>query len=227
VPRLVVALLLACGVPAFASDLEVRVFDLHFRAVRDAAVIIEPLLSSEGTILLHPRQNSLTVRDRPEALKRVSEAILRWDMHPASYRLRLSLLLASRLDVATQCRDPLLKEVSEGLQKLFGFHSCEEVDTLRVTAADGNVVESTTGTGEYYVRFLLHASPEDANRVQLSQFEVSRRDGPSGVQTMRPLLSQATVSLLVGQTSILGFSREERAAKALIMVLVAEAGGER
>lgn len=221
------AILLGAAWSALGAELEVRVFELRHRAVRDAATVVEPLLSPDGTILLQPRQNSLTVRDHPEVLTRVSEAISRWDAQSAAFRVRVSLLWALESGPAFDQRDPLLKEVSSGLTKLFGYGSCAVIDTFRVTAEDGNLVESGAGHGRYWVRFKVDAVPENRNRVRLQRFEVLQREGSGAGAQIRPLLSTASINLLVGQTSIVGLSRQERAPQALIVVLVAESGGER
>ncbi|HUK13547.1 MAG TPA: secretin N-terminal domain-containing protein [Thermoanaerobaculaceae bacterium] len=221
---LLAAFLAASAVPALAQELEVRVFELQHRAVRDAAPVIEPLLSPDGSILLQPRKNAVTVRDRPEVLRRISEAMLRWDTEPVTYRVRVSLLRVAESGPPFDPSDPVLKEISAGLTKLFGFRSCTEVDTLRVTAKDGDLVESEAGSGHYWVRFTLTASPQDRNRIQLKQFEVLHQPGSEKSETMRPVLTTAAISLLAGQTSVLGLSREEKASQALVVVLVAEPG---
>jgi len=220
------AILLGAAWSVLGAAVEVRVFELHHRAVRDAATMVEPLLSPDGTILLQPRQNSLVVRDSPEVLTRVSAAISRWDSQSATFRVRVSLLWALESGPAFDQRDPLLKEVSSGLTKLFGFRSCAPIDTFRVTAEDGNLVESEAGGGHYWVRFKVDAVPENRNRVRLERFEVLQREGSGARAQIRPLLSTANINLLVGQTSIVGLSRHERAPQALIVVLVAESGGE-
>ena len=218
------AIVLSVAWSAWGADLELRVFGLRHRPVRDAAAVVEPLLSAEGTILLQPRLNSLTVRDRPEVLDRVAAAISRWDAQSAAFRLRVSLLQALESGPGFNQQDPLLREVASGLTKLFGYHSCAVIDTLRVTAEDGKVVESEAGGGRYLVRFEVNAVPENGNRVRLQKFEVMQRDGNGPSPQVRPLLSTASINLVVGQTSIVGLSRGEHAPQALIVVLVAEAG---
>ncbi|MFI5142808.1 MAG: secretin N-terminal domain-containing protein [Thermoanaerobaculales bacterium] len=223
----VAAILLGAAWSALAAEVEVRVFELRHRAVRDAATVVEPLLSPDGTILLQPHQNSLVVRDHPEVLTLVSQAISRWESQTTAFRVRVSLLWALESGPAFDQRDPLLKEVSSGLIKLFGFRSCAPIDTFWVTAEDGNLVESEAGHGRYWVRFKVDAVPDDHNRVRLQRFEVLQREGSGAGAKMRSLLSTSSINLLVGQTSIVGLSRQERAPQALIVVLVAESGGEK
>jgi hypothetical protein len=217
--------MLGLALSAQAGALEMRVFVLHHREVRDVAAVVEPMLSPEGSILLQPRQNSLTVRDNLEVLKRVAATIARWDAQAGTYRVRVSLLLALESGPAFNQRDPLLRQISSGLTKLFGFRSCAEIDTLYFTADDGNSVESSAGGGRYWVHFVLNASPEDQNRIQLTGFEVSRREPGGVVQEIKPLLDIARINLRLGQTSVVGLSRAERAPQALVVVLVAEPSG--
>ncbi|HYB22392.1 MAG TPA: secretin N-terminal domain-containing protein [Solirubrobacteraceae bacterium] len=219
------AICLGLAWSALGAELEERVFELRHRVVRDAAAVVAPLLSPDGTMLLQPRQNSFTVRDHPEVLDRVAATISRWDSQLAAFRLRVSLLWAFESGPGFDQRDPLLAEVSSGLTKLFGYHSCAVIDTIWLTGEDGKVVESQAGGGRFWVRFEVNAVPDNLNRVRLQRFEVMQREGTETRPEVRPLLTTASINLALGQTAILGLSRGERAPQALIVVLVAEPGG--
>lgn len=215
------ALALFGAVELSAQQQEVRVFQLRFRAVRDAATLVEPLLSPEGSLLLQPRLNTLTVRDRRDALEHVAQALASWDVAPASYALRIRLLMASTAPATPGPASPLVSGIGAEMSKLFHYTSYQEVDTLAITASDGSPVEAALGD-RYTMRFLLRAVPQDSERLQLTQLELSRRDkADDGSEILRPLL-RSTVSLRLGQIAILGAARSETASQALLLVLRAD-----
>ena len=113
-----VAVLALVAGSTLAAEQELRVFQLHFRQAREAAVLVEPLLSSGGSVLLQPSLNSITVRDTPEALKRIADALASWDVAPPSYKVRVRVLLAST-DVPPPGRAaPLISGIGAELYKL-------------------------------------------------------------------------------------------------------------
>jgi hypothetical protein len=216
----VVVLVLATGT-ALAADQELRVFQLHFRQARDAAVLVEPLLSPSGSVLLQPSLNSITIRDNAEVLKRVAEALASWDVAPPSYKIRVRVLLASTDSPPPGRAAPLISGIGSDLYKLFHFTDYKDVATLQVTAADGSLVEVAAGD-RYHLRFAVRGVPQDPERVQLAQLQFARRDrGPENVEVLRPLL-RATVTLLMKQPSVLGGARAEDANQAIFLVLWAE-----
>lgn len=216
-----VAVLALVAGSTLAAEQELRVFQLHFRQAREAAVLVEPLLSSGGSVLLQPSLNSITVRDTPEALKRIADALASWDVAPPSYKVRVRVLLAST-DVPPPGRAaPLISGIGAELYKLFHFTDYREVATVQVTAADGSAVEMAAGD-RYHLRFTVRGVAQDPDRVQLAQLQLARRDrGPDNVEILHPLM-RATVTLLVKQPSVLGGARAEDANQAVFLVLWAE-----
>ncbi len=216
-----VALLVVTAATALAADQELRVFQLHFRPARDAAALVEPLLSADGSVLLQPSLNAITVRDSAAVLERVARALASWDVAPAAYKVRIRLLLANTDPQPPGQPAPLIEGIGSELRELFHFTNYQEVATLQVTASDGSVVELAAGD-RYHLRFTVRGVPQDPDRVQLAQLQLSRRDrGANDVETLHPLV-RATVTLLVKQPSVLGGARSENANQALFLVLWAE-----
>ncbi len=215
-----VVLALVAG-SAFAAEQELRVFQLHFRPAREAAALVEPLLSADGSVLLQPGVNSITVRDTPAVLKQVAEALAGWDVAPLSYKVRIRVLLASMEPPQPGKPGQLISGIGEEISKLFHFTDYQEVATLQVTAAEGSGVE--LGAGErYHLRFTVKGVAQDPERVQLAQLQFSRREhGADGADVLHPLL-RATVTLQLKQPSVVGGARAENANQALFLVLWAE-----
>lgn len=220
----VAAFVLAAG-SALAADQELRVFQFRFRQAREAASLVEPFLSAEGSILLQPGLNALTVRDNPEVLKRVADVLARWDVKPQSYRFRVRLFLATREPKPSRTPPAPIPELGEKLFLLFPFTKYEEVATVQVTAAEGTVVETTAGA-RYHLRFTVRGVPGEPERVQLAQLQLARRDrSADDTEVLAPVL-RATVNLRVKEPSVVGGARSESANQALFLVLLAEREGK-
>lgn len=200
---------------------EVRVFQLRFKPAREAAALVEPLLSPEGSLLIQPRTNTLTVRDTPAVQKRVAEALAGFDVPPEVFRIRLRLILASTVPPTPGAAAPLIEGVGKELAEVFRFTSYQELDTLVLAAADGAAVEAEAA-GRYYLKFVVRGSSKERDRLQLQGFELYRKSrNPDGSEGLR-LLLRTTLSLRVQQTGILGAARSEAANQALVLVFWAE-----
>jgi len=200
---------------------EVRVYQLRFKPAREAAAVVEPFLSPEGSLLIQPRANTLTVRDKPEVQKRISEVLAAFDAPPTVYRIRLRFILASTTPPTPGPASPLIEGVGKELAEMFRFTSYQELDTLVLAAADGASVEAEAA-GRYFLRFSLRGSSQDQERVQLSGFELFRRkQNPDGSQVLN-LLLRTSLSLRLQQMAILGAARSESTNQALVLVFWAE-----
>ncbi len=214
------AFVLAAG-SVLAADQELRVFQFHFRPAREAASLVEPLLSAEGSILLQPGLNAITVRDNPDVLRRVADTLASWDVAPQSYRVRIRLFLATREAKPSGTPPAPIPELGEKLFLLFPFTRYQEVATVQVTASDGASVETAAGA-RYHLRFAVRGVPGEPDRVQLAQLQLARRDrGAGDAEVLNPVL-RATVSLRVKEPSVVAGARSESADQALFLVLVAE-----
>jgi hypothetical protein len=216
-------LLFALAVPALADGPVSRVFTLSHRPAREAVSVVEPLLSPEGSVLVRPRDNSLTVVDDAATVARVAEAIARFDAVPASFKVRIRLIRGSS-------KPPLPGEVKvdmPGLPSgLLPYASYQEIGRFEALTNEGGRVEASVG-GAYSVGFVLRGVMGQSERVELSQFVLDRHQGPSGlsgVNSVRTLL-RSNVSLLVGQTFVMVATPSEASGEALLLVLVAERAG--
>ena len=94
--RLVAAVLLGlAGSVAVADDdpVSARAFEVRHRALSDAAELIDPLLSSEGKIILRPRLRTLVVEDHGQVLGRVAAVLESWDLPARNAEVTLTLFL--------------------------------------------------------------------------------------------------------------------------------------
>jgi hypothetical protein len=212
-------LLLLIAVVALGGDqAEVRVIQLQHRSARDGVAMAEGMLSEDGSVLLQPRQNTLTVRDRGDVVRRIAEALAAWDVVTSPYRVRVRLVLASTAPPPAGQPAPQLSGFGSELTGLFRWGGFEEIDTIEVEAQEGTTLEIKASRG-YTLRFALRAVPADPQRVQLTPFEVIRVEGEEhGVGLKRRLL-RSTVSLQLGQTGFLVTARSEAARQALVIIV--------
>ena len=217
-------LVLSAG-SVLAAEQELRVFQFHFHPAREASALVEPMLSPEGSLLLQPGLNAITVRDNPDVLKRVASALATWDVEPQTYKVSVRVFLASKEPKPT-APPPPIPEIGEKMYLLFGFTKCQEVAAVQVIAADGAAVEVAAGD-RYHLRFTVRGGPSESDRVQLAQLQLARRDrSADNAEVLTPLL-RATVSLLMKQPSVIAGARSENANQAFFLVLSAEREGKR
>ena len=236
----VVALL--CLVPAVAhADAEsVRAFNLKHRSASQAITVVAPMLSPQGSVVLQPRQNTLVVRDTAEIVERVGAFLAKWDVGPVTYHLEIRLLLASntqptprpvgphfsgpaaeavRAAQTPQPGGPHFRTVEDDLRTFFHFKFFTDLDRIKIDAAEGSAVEVLVG-GQYVVRFRVQPQTGFPNRVQLDGLELLHGTGGAASAAGQPVL-RTTVSLRIGQTSVIGAARSEDAERALVLVLTA------
>lgn len=199
----------------------VRVFTLKFRRAEDAAALVRPLLSEGGSVLLHARPNTLTVRDVAPAVQRTARAISSFDVPPRPVSISVTLLKASAPEANAAPRRPLpseLRRVGERLGRLFNFGSLAAVDTVLVQGTEGDTVGHDLGS-EHRLEFLLEPSL-DPNVARLQNLVLSRvrREGSS--QRSREVV-RASINVPLGPPYVLGVGRDESAASALFLVFVA------
>ncbi len=221
--RLSLLLLLALTAPALADGPVSRLFTLKHRPAREAVSVVEPLLSPEGSVLLRPRDNSLTVVDDAATVARIAEAIARFDAAPAALRVRIRLIRGSSKPSPPGGTKVDLPGLPSGL---LPYASYEEIGRFEAVTNEGGKVEASVG-GPYTVSFVPRGVMGDLGRVELSQFVLDRHQGPSGlsgVDSVRSLV-RSNVSLLIGQTFVMVATPSEGSGEALLLVVVAEWAG--
>ena len=220
--RVLVGCGLAFGLVTLAwAGQETRSFLVHYRAVHDAAAVIEPLLSSQGSVTLKPKQGTLVVTDSTEVLARISEALVGWDVPAAKYRVRISVLMAhTDLPESAVLPGSVDRKIWQEVNKLFPYYKAfEELDTVEVTASEGSTLESKAGE-HYLLRFSLRAVPADRRRILLQPLEIIRVGLPGGLPS--PTLEKCAVSLPFGQTQVLFVSSGGESTRALMLVFLAQ-----
>jgi len=94
---LIVLVLVGVGGPIHSAEdpVRARAFEVRYRALADAADLVGPLLTAEGSLTLRPRLSRLVVEDRASVLLRVSELLESFDLPPRGVEVTFTLFLGT------------------------------------------------------------------------------------------------------------------------------------
>lgn len=87
---LVFCLILAPMLPSSVSSAgEVAVIEVHYRRAAELAPVVKSMLSTDGTVTVSGRVNSLVIVDTPEAIQRVKDFLDRFDRPVEQVRIHV------------------------------------------------------------------------------------------------------------------------------------------
>jgi hypothetical protein len=141
------------------GGLETRTFKLNALGPRTVAKLIEPYVYSDrkgsaGTLSVSDL--GITVRERPENLKRIEEVLKKYDQ-VTGITLRFTIVEAA--DSAGGAVDP---EILRALKAALRYPSYREVASSIVQGTVGGSVSQVVGSGDR--RFVIAADLSDARR---------------------------------------------------------------
>lgn len=219
----IVALLVAAS-PLIAREAgtTVRVFKLHYISVKEAANAVEPLLSEQGSVTLQPRQDRISVQDRPEVIAKVAERLEIVDRKPSSYRLQVELLEGVRSSLP----ESVETEVDPRMRRMFPFKAYRRIGLTHFDGELGDPVEADLGEG-YHLSFeaasLVTADtpwhiPNPDSRMELRTLllELIRKPGQAPVEVVR-----TRVVLSENQEAFIGAAGSEDSPTGLVLILKA------
>jgi hypothetical protein len=224
-------LLVAAGAaaqPSGADPVSARAFEIHYRPLVDAADLISPLLSEEGTVTLRPRLATLVVEDQRSVLNRVRELLVGWDTPPLHVEITLSLFLGvDRRDedpAAPRIEQGLSREVRGVLEKLSDFTkwtSYERLGSRSVTGTAGGTVVANL-SDEYRVVFVVESVHETNGAVKFEKLQLQRVTvEENGTESVEDLYTAAMV-LPVGKFKLVGAASGPDSRRALFLALQAQ-----
>jgi hypothetical protein len=222
-------LLLALATAGGADEpLPARAFEIHHRPLADAADLVGPLLSEEGTLTLRPRLRTLVVEDRPGVLERVASLLDSWDLPPRNAEVTLSLFLGTdRREDEASAGGPasdLSREVRGVLETLADFTkwtSYEPLGSRSVTGAEGAEVVARLSE-EYRVVFVVESVHEGQGLIKFRWFTLQRvrHDDGTGAERVEDLY-RTGMSLSAGRLHVVGAAADPNSQRALFLTLQA------
>ncbi len=236
---LAVICLVACGLAADDVVTTARVFNLRYHPVAEAATVIQPLLSEQGSLTLQPYHSRLTVQDRPEIVAQVAAVLKALDRPPERYRILVELFEASdRSDAGTHV------QLDERLRQIFHHSWFRRIGATTLEGEVGGQAGAHLGSG-YRIRFTTRAGdirhlPPSAQppavvmaspgygtfRVHLDQLTLIRTTlGYGGLENQLQLL-RANVALAPSQRAVFRVGASENSERPLVLILKAKPVGE-
>jgi hypothetical protein len=209
---------------ATPSVIVIRVFTLHYRRAEEVALLVRPLLTDDGSVILQPRLNTLTVRDTSAAVDKAAQAIASYDLPPRNVEISVTLLKASSEPKQPGPGGPIDRRpvseviigVGEQLKRRFNFKDYQRLDSVVVQGTEGDSVAYAIG-GDYRLAFLVDPSgSESVIRLKDLSLERIRKD-EKGIETRREIL-KTSINVQAGHTYICGIGRDESASAALFVV---------
>jgi type II secretory pathway component GspD/PulD (secretin) len=222
---LLTVLLLSLGTAALADDaapapageeksLSVYTYQFKHKEAEKAASAIKALVSAEGTVAIQPATNSIVVTDRPENVRQISAALQRYDAPPQSVRLTVRLATASRQPAPATVPESL-KDVAPKLE-MMRYNALESLGTANIESREGQpaFVELSGG---YRADFRVGEFDPATDMIQLADFKLSKLQGDQLAQVYK-----TTLNVKVGQTLIIGATRDPQSQKALVVIIAAK-----
>jgi hypothetical protein len=213
--------------PLEGGELMVQAYAFKHQVAAEALPMVQPLLTSRGTVELQPGSNTLVIRDTRAAISRIVPVLRNFD-HPARpVQLEMLIVKASRSPVSPPYqRSDLPDELTQRLRGILPYDIFELQARSRLGAMEGQAVAYSVGA-EYDVTFRLGTMTGDG-RIRLSNFRLSRRKaatekGPAAVVG----LLHTNLNLWLDQTLNLMVSRNESSPEALMIVLTPRRGDPR
>lgn len=215
-------ILLLASVPALAEtapaeaagkSLSVRTFQFKHKSAEEAAAAIKSLRGAEGTLSL--TNNGLVVTDTPENLKRISEALAKFDVAPQPFRLSIRLVSAGRAQAGEEAK--IADDVRDIAPKLalLRYNMLENIGAAEVVGREGE--PGLVELNAYRAEFKFGEYDAASDSIKLADLKLSRLEG----ETLSQLL-KTTLNLKLGQTVILSATRQPNAGRALMIVVSAK-----
>lgn len=194
------------------KSLSVRTFQFKHKQADKAAAMIKSLLTASGSMSIQPATNSLVVTDDPEKLKEIAAALTKFDAAPQPFHLTVRLISAGRGGKGTRFPDEL-RDLESKLQ-LLRYDSVESLGAAEVDGKEGE--PGIVSLSSYRADFKFGEYDPASDTISISDFQLSRQTGDQ----LAPMM-KTTLNLKLGQTFIMGVTRQPDSQRALMMVLSA------
>lgn len=200
------------------AGLTARAFTIRNKDVEKAAALIKPLLSQDGSYSVQPSKNALVVTDHQANLDKIAAILTKYDVPPRQFSLQLTLVAASRSNSPAQV-PPELQEIARKLAGVLRYNSFEKIGGITTTGWEGDSVVVDIKPG-YRASFRFGEYDPLTDTVRLEDFRLDKVDGSGSSQSVSVM--RTALNIRIGQTIVVGASREPSSNRALMLVLAAE-----
>lgn len=196
-----------------AKSLTVRTFQFKHKNAEQAATVIKNLRGIEGSVSI--TNNSLVVTDTPENIKKIAAALAEFDAPAQMFRLSIRLVSAGRVAAGEEARiAPEVRDLAAKLA-LLRYNWLENIGNAEVVGSEGQ--QGLVDLSTYRADFKFGEYDAASDSIKLNDFKLSRPEGDQLSQVLK-----TTLNLKLGQTVILGATKQPNAGRALMIVVSAK-----
>jgi len=182
------------------DPIEARTFRVYYKALSDAADIVSPLLSDDGSLTMRKRLNTLVVQDRVSVLDRVAALLESFDLPPRNVEVTLTLFLGmvrredEESDVSSSnVMTREIRGIVETLKDFTKFHDYQPLGSRSINGLEGASVTADL-TDDYRVVFTVDVVDERRGLVKFERVVLLRLErDPDGLETEEELYSMGMV----------------------------------
>ena len=184
------------------NEMEVRTFKLEHLETRAADRIVQPYVVAPGTV--NGSHGVLTVREMPDVLDRIGDALKAVDVRPPSPQFRFQLIRAN----GSERTDPRIADIEETLRRALRFDGYSLAGEAIASGTDFTIRVATDGSAEYRIGATYYGCPVHELRVRL----MAQGDTADLLTTK--------VGIRPGQTLILGSTSDSGEALLFVVRMV-------
>jgi len=211
----------APATPARPSPLGTRIFNLRYKKVDEAYLLISPYVGSRGSVKMQPAQRTLTVQDVPENLQKITGLIDSYDVPPRSVEVSVQLILATSGENSPEPAPPPIRGVIDRLNALSTrWTDYKMVGNARVMGTEGERSSLRVGD-DYKVDFRIDQVSDETRVIRFKPIELSRREIAVEGNERYASVMNTVLNLRDSQLFIVGASKVEQSQRALFMTITA------
>jgi hypothetical protein len=161
-----------------ADPISARAYDVKYKSLADAAELVSPLLSPQGSVTLQPRLKALSVQDRVSVLDRIGALLVSFDVAPRNVEIAMSLFLGTdrRQQESGRAIPPSsmttdVRGIAETLGDFTKWNAYEPLGGRAVTGVEGGRV-TVNLSAEYRVSYDVETVRDQS--VKLANFLLQR-----------------------------------------------------
>ena len=206
--------------PALPGTIRMHVYNLRYRKVDDAYMLISPYVGPHGTVKMQPSQKMLTVIDVPENLTRISGIIGSYDVPPRSVEVQVQLIMASSAPSPASPPPPIRGVIDRLTALSTRWNDYRLLGNARVLGTEGEKSSLSVGD-DYRVDFRIDQVSDETKVIRFKPFELQRREVlVEGPERYTPVMN-TVLNLRDSQLFIVGASNVEASNRALFMTITA------
>jgi len=213
------------------DPLRAKAFRVEFKPLSEAAELIGPLLTDQGSVLMRPGQKSLIVEDKESVLVRVGQVLESFDLPPRSVKVTFVLFLgrdirenASRPASTASVFSEDVNAVIEALGDVTKWTSYEPLGSRSVRGQEGGRTVADLSS-DYRVTFEIDTVTRRAGKetVKFDRIVLQRvGHDEEGKETLEALYATAG-TLKTGMLHVAGAASGPGADRAIFLTMQIEA----